>query len=144
MKAYALDKYGEHRCGVICMYMRTMRNEKTLIKCAPSRFTLKQFGGPLTIEEFRKNSTNTIKIGIPDLDHKIYSVVVQSKPELHTQNNSDGKLNSIMTTQCSNEPLNLKRTKPLRRDRDNNNLEKTLGLTIKKNSFLTVGGPGPG
>lgn len=139
MKAYALDKYGTHMGGVICMYMRTLRANRDVIRSAPPRIALKQFGGTLSIEEFRKNSSTTMRVCIPDMEHKLYSVVEQSKPEtrLHTQ--SESKMNSIMKSQVEDDSLRIKRNKPLRREAKNN-LEKSLGLSIKKNPTLSVSG----
>lgn len=137
MKAYALSTYSTHMAGIICMYIRCMRNERSLLKSAPSRLVLKQFGGPLTIEEFRKGSSNTIKAHLPEIDHKVYKFVEQTKTTASTHSNSDGKLESIHSSSCVSEPLRLKRTKPLKREVQNN-LEKSLGI-IKKSSPLAVG-----
>ena len=61
MKSYALEKYGLSRGGLICgnivMMRKKMYNQIGSIKPAPYRFSLKEFGVDLTIEEFRKNNT---------------------------------------------------------------------------------------
>lgn len=136
MKAYAIDKYSTHITGIICMYMRCMRSDKGVLRCAPARNTLQCFGGPLTIEEFRKNSSTTMKSHLPGIDHKIYECVEQKKVQ-STQGNSEDKMRSINSATCENESLRLKRTKPLKRDAKNN-LEKSLGI-VKKQTTLPIG-----
>src|SRR6056300_1725774 len=60
MKSYAIDKYGLNKGGIICGNIITMRKKMYnligSVVMAPKRYMLKMFGGPLTIEEFRKNS----------------------------------------------------------------------------------------
>ena len=131
MKAYALDKYNIHTAGIICMYIRCMREERTLVKAAPSRLTLKCFGGPLTIEEFRKNSSSTIRVNLPCMDHKIYDIVEQKKQVQSNSECSENKMKYINSATCENDSLRMKRNKPLKRDTIKNNLEHSLGI-IKK------------
>ena len=97
------------------------------IHASPNRFSLKEFGGTLTIEEFRKGGT-------VDTGEHTGSVEFSKGPSIEfikrvpIVNNT--KLDDISYSRGTNEPLRLKRPKPLKRDE--NNLEKTLGITRKK------------
>ena len=132
MKTFTLDKYGITRGGQIMCNVITMRkklyNICERVQAAPSRFSLKQFGGHLTIEEFRKGETadKGLQITTNVLVEKenIVEFVKKYKPTVNM------KLENIKTNKGTNEPLRLKRSKPL--VRDENNLEKTLGITRKK------------
>ena len=61
MKSYAIEKYGLTKGGLICgnivMMRKKMFNQIGPVKPAPNRFRLKEFGGDMTIEEFRENQT---------------------------------------------------------------------------------------
>jgi hypothetical protein len=132
MKTFTFDKYGITRGGQIMCNIVTMRkklyNICERVQAAPGRFSLKQFGGHLTIEEFRKDETadKGLQITTNVLVEKenIVEFVKRYKPTVNM------KLENIKTNKGTNEPLRLKRTKPL--VRDENNLEKTLGITRKK------------
>jgi hypothetical protein len=115
------------------------------------------FGGTMSIEEFRKVGTGDVKVIVHKPDDTFHIQVIHNctcggnivdplkrksmqeamgvstetvtsttdrlhEEKLHMINNSSGR----------NEPLRLKRPKPLKRDQ--NNLEKTLGIirTSKK------------
>ena len=97
------------------------------IHAAPNRFSLREFGGNLTIEEFRNGCTNDTECHTGPTAFSNHSCVelVKRAPII---NNT--KLDDISYSQGVNEPLRLKRPKPLKRDE--NNLEKTLGITRKK------------
>lgn len=138
MKAHALEKYNTHTAGIICMYMRCMRENKSVLRSAPSRFALQCFGGPLTIDEFRKNSSTAIKMILSGIEHKIYEFVEQKKPPNATNGNANDKMKYINSVSCTNESLRLTRNKPLRRDAKNS-LEKSLGI-VKNQSTLSVSG----
>ena len=134
MKAHTFDKYGLNMGGIIMGNIVILRkkvyNIVTPIRSAPWRFSLKVFGGTLTIEEFRKNETKDTPavVASPFTDEKTESVdFVKRVTQLRI---SDSKMQEISSSVGSNETLRLKRTKPLKRDE--NNLEKTLGITRKK------------
>ena len=59
IKSHAIDKFGDCRGGIVCgniiMMRRRMYSQSGSVKCAPDRFKLKEFGGSMTIEEFRGN-----------------------------------------------------------------------------------------
>ena len=128
MKSYALDKYGINRgsiiCGNIIMMRKKVFGKLGSIKPAPKRFRLIEFGGDLTIEQFRKNL-------LIDVEHpeKINTEPIPNIVVPIVSNTS--KMYEIKNASGVNEPLRLKREKPLKRD--HNNLEAVLGLVIKKN-----------
>jgi len=125
MKSYALERYGLSRGGLICgnivMMRKKMYNQIGSIKPAPYRFSLKEFGGDLTIEEFRKN--NTIDVAKPK-DVQTQQVVDKLIPII----SNTKKMDEIKNSTSNNNALKLKRTKPLKRS--HNNLESALGLII--------------
>ena len=144
MKALAIDKYGTTKGGQICQYITLMRKRATsnlsCIHRAPNRFNLKMFGGTLTIEEFR----NVSKDNFPVLQMPNESHIMPHLSKYHRETdtpsiglNTDSsarnlrdKMNEINNSSSRNEPLRLKRPKPLKRDE--NNLEKTLGIVRSK------------
>lgn len=103
------------------MMRRKMYNQLGSIKPAPNRFSLKQFGGDLTIEEFRLNQT--VDVTKPnDIEKK--PVVDNVIPFV----SNTKKMDEIKNASSNNSALKLKRNKPLKRDY--NNLESALGLII--------------
>jgi hypothetical protein len=131
MKSFTLDKYGITRggqmmCNVIIM-RKKIYNIVDRIHAAPNRFSLQEFGGTLTIEEFRKGCTNDTTNHTGSVDF-LTNTNVEFVKRTSIVNNT--KLDDISYSQGVNEPLRLKRPKPLKRDE--NNLEKTLGITRKK------------
>jgi hypothetical protein len=103
------------------MMRKKMYNQIGSIKPAPYRFSLKEFGGDLTIEEFRKN--NTIDVAKPK-DVQTQQVVDKLIPII----SNTKKMDEIKNSTSNNNALKLKRTKPLKRN--HNNLESALGLII--------------
>jgi hypothetical protein len=67
---------------------------------------------------------------MPDEVHHIQEVNVRHELRVPTEGDLDNKFQEISRTGTNNETLKIKRNKPLKRDE--NNLEKTLGLTRKK------------
>jgi len=125
MKSFALDKHGITRgsiiCGNIIMMRRKMYNQLGSIKPAPNRFMLKEFGGDLTIEEFRLNQT--VDVAKPN--------EIESRPVVDNVIpfvSNTKKMDEIKNASSNNSALKLKRNKPLKRDY--NNLESALGLII--------------
>ena len=125
MKSFALDKHGITRgsiiCGNIIMMRRKMYNQLGSIKPAPNRFLLKEFGGDMTIEEFRLNQTVDV---VKPNDIEMRSVVDNVIPFV----SNTKKMDEIKNASSNNSALKLKRNKPLKRDY--NNLESALGLII--------------
>ena len=95
------------------------------IRPAPKRFRLTQFGGDLTIEQFRENLLVDDETPNDILTESVPNIVV---PTVSNTN----KMYEIKSASGKNEPLRLKREKPLKRDQ--NNLESVLGLVIKTNN----------
>jgi len=125
MKSFALDKHGITRgsiiCGNIIMMRRKMYNQLGSIKPAPNRFLLKEFGGDLTIDEFRLNQTVDV---IKPIEIEKRPVVDNVIPFV----SNTKKMDEIKNASSNNSALKLKRNKPLKRDY--NNLESALGLII--------------
>ena len=141
MKAFTLDRHGVNHGSIICMNIVAMRKKMTGnlkgITKAPNRYALKCFGGTMTIDEFRAITSDTYPIvTMPDESYRLQTVgaktVLQepaSKPNMGITNPTD-KMAAINNSNTHNEPLRLKRPKPLKRDQ--NNLESTLGIVRKK------------
>ena len=141
IKAYALERYGLNKGGLICQNMTLFKKHTTgeLTKTwpAPSRQALKVFGGTLTIEEFRKASgPNAPMVQMPNEVHITHEVVEKNREYVPrsqpTKTTLQDKLKEINNTASSNEPLRLKRSKPLKRDQ--NNLEQSMGIIRTKKS----------
>jgi hypothetical protein len=129
MKSYAIEKYGLSRGGLICgnivMLRKKMYNQIGPIKPAPYKYRLKEFGGDLTIEEFRKNHT---------IDNE-KQLEVKTEPAISNMIpivSNTKKMDEIKNSVSNNNTLKLKRTKPLKRSY--NNLESALGLIITPKS----------
>jgi hypothetical protein len=138
MKSFNLD-HNKNRCGIIAANIVMLHKAKygyvRSIKCAPSRYSLKEFGGTLTIEEFRSfsNTSTRVIVNMPDELFKLQDVIVKHevKDSLQLASSSETqKFNEISYATSVGDTLKLKRPKPLKRD--DNNLEKTLGITRKK------------
>ena len=127
MKTYALEQFGLSRGGIVCGNIVMMRKQlfgkRGPIQRAPKRQLLLEFGGNHTIEQFRAN----LVIDVEPRGEIIEDVEVElSIPPVKNV----AKLYEIKGTVGTNEPLRLKREKPLKRDQ--NNLESVLGLVIKQ------------
>ena len=106
------------------MMRKKMYNSVGRIMPAPSRYSLKVFGGTMTIEEFRANQTVDTGERFVIKDEPYKSGIIKMNLD------STQKMAQITHSTGKNEPLRLKREKPLKRDV--NNLEMTLGITRKK------------
>ena len=91
----------------------------------PQSFTLKEFGGDLTIEAFRENLTRDVTEAKPvettPVINNVIPIISNTK-----------KMDEIKNATSSNNSLKLKRNKPLKRN--HNNLESALGLVIAPKS----------
>lgn len=103
------------------MMRRKMYNTLGHVKPAPNRFRLVQFGGDLTIEQFRENLT--VDTGTREVVNVRPFVDVVIPFVSNTK-----KMDEINKTTSHNNALKLKRSKPLKRSA--NNLESALGLII--------------
>jgi|TARA_B110000114_G_scaffold128405_1_gene134456 hypothetical protein len=125
VKSHAIDKYGctigSRVCGNVVMMRKKMFNQIGPVKPAPNRFVLKEFGGDMTIEQFRENQTRDIeepkKIESTPVINKVIPIISNTK-----------RMDEIKNASSSNNALKLKRNKPLQRS--HNNLESALGLII--------------
>ena len=112
-------------CGNILVMRKKMYNQFGHVKPAPNRFTLKEFGGDMTIEDFRKNQTRDIEepkqIETTPIVNNMIPIISNIK-----------KMDEIKNASSSNNALKLKRNKPLKRN--HNNLESALGLIITPKS----------
>jgi hypothetical protein len=122
MKTYAIDQ-NSSRSGEIQMYIALMRkhaNDNKYVPCrtAPKRPALKIFGGTLTIEEFRKASSNVV-VTMPWETH-IMPTVTTVNPTARA---------APTTIDTSKDELVLRRTKPLARSKSS--LEASLGIIRK-------------
>jgi hypothetical protein len=137
MKAYAMDNYSSNMSGIICTNLTLMKKQAvgklTPTSAAPNRLALKVFGGTLTIDEFRNTmKCKTVIVELPTQRYIPNNVIIYNKSsefkkEL-THEELNDKFNDIQNSTGVNEPLKLKRTKPLKRDEAGNNLEKSLGI----------------
>ncbi|CAH6421687.1 Hypothetical protein KVN_LOCUS417 [uncultured virus] len=94
------------------------------ISIAPPRETLKKFGGPLSIEEFRKNCRKCEK------EFRFIMPPMISIIPLIEENYKDASKFSNMRIKTNNDNLVLKRTKPLPNSK--NTLIETFGIVKKK------------
>ena len=126
MKTYAIEEFGLSRGGIVCgnivMMRKQMYGSIGSIAHAPKRQMLKEFGGDLTKEQFRSNMK--LDKG-PAKEITIEPAVEMNIPIVK----NTAKMYEIKGAVGTNEPLRLKRAKPLKRDQ--NNLESVLGLVIK-------------
>ena len=128
MKAYILDNNNDILSGKLNSYMFLMRKNiydaYSPITKAPARSRLTMFGGDMTIEEFRSSVVKVEKPVDGTPKHKTAPSEVQVIPFETTMRKE--KLHEINNTTASNEPLRMKREKPLKREQ--NNLEGLLGI----------------
>jgi hypothetical protein len=103
------------------MMRKKMFNQVGSVKPAPNRFSLKVFGGDMTIEAFRENHTIDVT---PPKEVETTPVVDNVIPLV----SNTKKMDEIKNAATNNNALKLKRTKPLKRS--HNNLESALGLII--------------
>ena len=126
MKAHNIQRINNGKTTMNIIIMRKkLYNIFGAIKSAPARQQLDVFGGPLSIKEFRKNQTVDTGPITPIKEEPYKSMVIKINTD------STDKMAQIKNSSGKNEPLKLKRAKPLKRDI--NNLEMTLGITRKKN-----------
>jgi hypothetical protein len=125
MKSFAIDKYGVSKGGIICGNMSLMRkrlfNQLGHIKPAPNRFLLKEFGGDLSIDDFRMNQTEDVTVPEKVAQEPYKDVIIPFV-------SNTKKMDEIKNATSNNNALKLKRNKPLKRT--HNNLESALGLII--------------
>ena len=135
MKAFNLDRNGVNHGGIVAQNILVMKKQMcggvmSPICAAPSRYSLKEFGGTMSIEEFRTvGSATGIIVNLPDEMHR-FQAATRQKYEIQSTSTSEKKMSDIQCTVATNETLKLKRPRPLKREE--NNLEKSLGIIRKK------------
>ena len=107
------------------MMRRKLFGKLGSIRPAPKRFRLTQFGGDLTIDQFRENLLIDTEPPKEVNTEVIPNIIIA--PVSNTS-----KMYEIKSVTGTNESLRLKREKPLKRNQ--NNLESVLGLVIKTNN----------
>jgi hypothetical protein len=121
IKSYSIDMNDARvyeRTSLISLMRRHANNGKyEKIACAPKRPALKMFGGILTIDEFRKGSSNVI-VTMPWETHLIPTVTSKTQVAV-----------SVPTVNATSSDLVLKRNKPLLRAKSS--LESSLGIIRK-------------
>jgi hypothetical protein len=124
------DKWEQYSLLTL-LYRRVFNNPSLRIKLASSKFTLKTYGGQLSIKEFRTNNCNsdkTYKIVMPPM---ISILPVQQLVEVDKGFTSkQDKKNYVIdkTSSNDNSGLVLKRSKPFKQTE--NTLEKCMNLSI--------------
>lgn len=112
VKAFNLDNdlatKGINASWIFMMKKRATRSMSP-IRCAPKRWSLKEFGGSLSIDEFRNSDCEQVRVNMPNEIRRMPEIIVQQK--------------------TPSEELVLRRPKPLKREQSF--LEKSLGLTRK-------------
>lgn len=126
MKAFNLQRHGTFRGGIIGQHILLMRKEMTglttPIEAAPDYLALDIFGGPLTIDEFRKTPGVNVRVSMPfEIKRALDIQILAEKEDL---------VGIPVTMPGSGQGLVLKRPKPLKRHE--NSLEKSLGIFKKK------------
>lgn len=112
VKAYNIYS-GSPRVGqisdIITLFRKRMYGKITSVQAAPPRFSLKSFGGKLTIEEFRNGVTRA-------------SVIIPNERWIYVPYEKHVPHETILET----DALVLRRIKPLKRDQ--NSIQKLLNL----------------
>jgi hypothetical protein len=125
MKTWAIDRHGITRGGIIVSNIVCMRKQLFgqigPIPCAPNRYKLKEFGGELTIDEFRRDSLRDSGTKKHIDREDVRSVLVEP------QRTESPPATSL--PKDGGPVLKLKRNKPL--VRSHTSLESALGLVIK-------------
>jgi len=125
------DKWEQYSL-LTMLYRRVYQKPSLRIKLASSKFTLKSYGGPLTIKEYRANNCNsdkTYKIVMPPM---ISILPVQQLVEVDKGFTSKpDKKNYVIdkTSSNDNSGLVLKRTKPFKHTE--NTLEKCMNFSCE-------------
>jgi len=117
-----LDDYRvSERHGLTVQLHREITGSNEEIPIAQSWLTLKDYGGPLTIEQFRENCSKNSRdydISLPPIRHINYVITEKSNDVENSIRNSD-----------DSDDLVLKRSKPLPGAK--NTLMETMGLTME-------------
>lgn len=117
-------------CSLLALLRKKTEGKTTSIIPAPDKYILKMFGGPMAIEDFRMEChTPSVEYQLPDYNHAIpavvkkHQVVPDAKPS-----DLEKRLDNIHKASRKNEPLKLRRGKPLKRNIQANSLEHSLSI----------------
>lgn len=123
-------KYGNIQ-GLITLMRKKIYGRITPLSCAPERYLLQKFGGPLTEKEFR-NSVGKTDLPILHMPETANFLHYSVKTEKYVPKKKDvaaevkDKMSKIKNSQVGAETLKLKRPIPIKRT--DNNLESALGI----------------
>lgn len=123
VKAYASDRNNYRSMDYITLMKKRIFGKIVSTKMAPSRQSLKMFGGTLSIEEFRDLTANTqvtVKVNVPGELYFPVELVVSTVAPSFKEKKGTGS-----------ETFALKREKPMDRN-VKGTLASTLGVTKKK------------
>ena len=136
VKSYNLHE-NKHKFGQIQNNITLYRTKKygkkfMSLKCAPSRYTLKKFGGTFTEEEFRSNfSARPPVITTPETEFFLHNVVIREDDtySAKTSKTKAQRMQDIKSSTSKADTLKLKRPTPVKRN--DNNIENALNLIRK-------------
>ena len=115
--------------GYIMQMRRHMYGKIIPLQCAPERYFLQKFGGPMSEQEFRSHLGKPPPIlRMPETANFIHEPIKNEKYEVKKSSRKDDikKIEEINKTSTRSEPMKLKRPIPIKRTE--NNLETALGL----------------
>ena len=125
-KAWAFDngghRYGEYIGFIALMRKQANNNKYVPTSTAPKRQSLKMFGGPLTIEEFR-SSTSNVFVSMP------WENCIPPKVSISALSSISRSVTNAVKDDSTKDDLILKRSKPL--PRAQSSLEASLGIKRK-------------
>ena len=136
MKTYAIDNFRTGKGGIVLTNITLMRkrihggkNMSTI--AAPHRLALKEFGGTMTIDEFRdaSKSVDTVPyVRMPYELHRMPDVLPPPKREVKepTPQDLQAKIEELNSNTDVNEGLLIRRSKPLKRN--SNTLESLVRI----------------
>jgi hypothetical protein len=138
MKAYNLCSASYTKAiiaGIITLFHKRCTGKLRSIRAAPPRVALQVFGGHMSIEQYRAASEEPVQYEIlpprmivhQDVIHERHETERAARPRVAK---SLQDVVSFDDASTSNEPLRLKRAKPLQKNR--NLLEKIMGIRIEQ------------
>ena len=124
-------KFGEIQ-SFITLYRKRKYGKILPLKCAPSRYVLKKFGGDISEEDYRSHfSEEPPVVSMPNTENFIHKVIIRKeKAKVQTEASKKQKIDVINGTTMKSETLNLRRSAPVKLK--SNNLMDSLGLIAKK------------
>ena len=124
-------KFGEIQ-QFITLFRKRKYGRIMPLKCAPSRYVLKRYGGDISDDEYRSHVSELPPVvSMPDTDNYLHKVVIRKDNDyVETERSKKEKLDRIKNTTSISESLNLRRSAPVKLKQ--NNLMDCLGLIAKK------------